>query len=44
MDEKNVFFIPKEDILLEGRLYKAEGYDSQYFLSLDQLEQYRVDE
>jgi hypothetical protein len=43
-DLKNVFFIPREDILLEGRLYKADGYDSQYFMSLDQLEQYKAEE
>lgn len=41
---KNIFFIPREDILLEGRLYKAEGFDTQYFLSLTQLEQYKAEE
>lgn len=44
MDEKNIYFIPREDVLLEGRLYKAEGYDSQYFMSLIQLEQYRAED
>ena len=42
--EKDVFFIPREDILLEGKLHKAEGYDNQYFLTLTQLEQYKVEE
>lgn len=44
MDEKNIYFIPREDILLEGRLYKAEGYDNQYFMSLSQLEQYKAED
>lgn len=44
MDEKNIFFIPREDILLEGLLYKAEEFESQYFLSLTQLEQYRAED
>jgi len=44
MDEKNIYFIPREDILLEGRLYKAEGFDNQYFMSLDQLEQYKAED
>lgn len=44
MDKKNIYFIPREDILLEGRLYKADGYDIQYFMSLSQLEQYKAED
>jgi hypothetical protein len=43
-DEKNVYFIPREDILLDGKLYKAEEFEPQYFLSLSQLEQYRTED
>jgi hypothetical protein len=41
-EQHNVYFIPREEIIQEGKLYQAEGYERQIFLSLAQLETYKM--
>ena len=40
--EQHVYFIPRNEIMEEGRLYQAEGYERQIFLSLSQLQTYKI--
>lgn len=36
-EEQNTYLLPREDVALEGKLYQAEGYERQIFLSMEQL-------
>lgn len=39
--EESKYFIPRADIVLEGRLYQTEGFERQYFLPLTIIERYK---
>lgn len=41
-EDHNLYLIPREDIILEGKLYQAEGYERQVFMSMEQLRQYKM--
>jgi hypothetical protein len=37
----NTYFIPRQDIVLEGKSYQSEGFERQYFVSLEKLQTYK---
>lgn len=39
---KNMYFVPREHILANGRLYKAPGFENQVFISLEEIEQFKM--
>lgn len=38
--ESNKYFIPRADIIIEGKLYQTEGFERQYFVPINILERY----
>lgn len=41
-NEHNLYLIPRADIIEKGRLYQAEGYERQIFMSLSQIKEYKM--
>ena len=39
--EKNLYLIPRTDIVLEGRVYETEGFERQYFVPIELLKRYK---
>lgn len=39
--ERSTYFIPRADIILEGKLYQTEGFERQYFVPLSVIERYK---
>lgn len=41
-EDEALYLIPREEILLYGQLYKAEGYEKQIFISLEKLKNFKI--
>lgn len=39
--ERSRYFIPRQDIVLEGKLRQTEGFERQYFIPLEKLEMFK---
>lgn len=40
--KKVTYLIPREDLILHGRLHQSENFERQYFVPVEKLQKYKV--
>lgn len=40
--KKSIYLIPREDLILHGREHQTEGFERQYFVTVEKLQQYKI--
>lgn len=40
--QRNTYLIPREDLVLHGREYQTDGFEKQYFVTVEKLQKYKL--